>query len=292
MRDEDSGDERLVYPLRDGRLSRREFGALAAGAGLAAAVPRTAAAMEVDEMDVEVPTPDGKADACFVYPVKGARAGVLMWPDIFGLRPAFRQMARRLAESGYAVLVVNPFYRTQRAPTAPEHPDWSDPALRTMLLKLKDTLTPERVVTDATAFTAWLDAQPAVSPGHKLGACGYCMSGGFTLRAAAALPARIGAGASFHGGGLVTGAADSPDRLIPQVRAPFLIAIAANDDASEPQAKEVLKAAFAKSGVPAEVEVYPGTQHGWCPPDSSVYNREQADRAFARMLALFAKALG
>ena len=200
-------------------------------------------------------------------------------------------MATRLAESGYAVLVINPFYRRQRAPTAPEHPDFSDPATRTALMGLAGTLNPQTAVTDATAFVGYLDAQPSVDKKRKIGTTGYCMGGPFVFRTAAAFPNRVGAGATFHGGGLVTDAPDSPHRLIPRMRAHFLIAIAENDDQKQPEAKGVLRESFAKAHLPAEIEVYAGTMHGWCPPDSQVYNHDQAEKAWSRLLALFGTSL-
>jgi len=226
-----------------------------------------------------------------VHPSTGRHPGVLMWPDIFGLRPAFRAMATRLAESGYAVLVVNPFYRIQKAPTAPEHPDFGDPDTRKALLALAGSLSPATAATDATAFIGFLDANPAVDQRRKAGTLGYCMSGPIALRTAAALPGRIGAVATFHGGGLVTSKPDSPHLLIPQIRAHALIAIAASDDAQEPDSKGVLREAFARAQLPAEVEVYAGTKHGWCPTDSAVYDHDQAEKAWARLVALFGSSL-
>jgi carboxymethylenebutenolidase len=217
---------------------------------------------------------------------------VLMWPDIFGLRPAFRHMARRLAEAGFAVLVPNPFYRTKHAPTAPESPDFNDPPTRNALMALMGSLSPDTVGTDVRAYVGWLDSQSSVDRKRRMGTMGYCMSGPYTLRGAAALPDRIGAGASFHGGGLVTDKPDSPHLLIPKIHAPFLIAIASNDDQRQPEQKTVLREAFEKAKVPAEVEVYAGALHGWCPPDSRVYNDEQAEKAWSRMLALFKDNLG
>jgi carboxymethylenebutenolidase len=291
MCDHDSLDDMVKYRLRMG-LSRREFGRLTLGAGVVAALPAVADALAVKDAEVEIKTADGTADAYFVHPEKGSHPAVLIWPDIFGLRPAFRQMARRLAESGYAVLVMNPFYRTKKAPTAPEHPDFNDPPTRDALMALMHTLTPDTAVTDAQAFVPWLDAQAAVSRKHKMATTGYCMGGPFTLRTAAAFPQRVGAGATFHGGGLVTDKPDSPHLLVPKIRAQYLFAIAANDDQRQPEAKDVLRAAFAKAKLPAEIEVYTGTQHGWCPPDSQVYNPEQAEKAWSRMLVLFKNALG
>jgi carboxymethylenebutenolidase len=285
-------DDLDEFARRSGDLTRRQFGALALGAGLAAALPKLVNAAETTGTDVEIKTPDGVADAYFVHPAVGKYPGVLIWPDIFGLRPAFKAMATRLAESGYSVLVINPFYRTKKAPTAPDHPDFNDPATRQALMSLMGTLTPDTAVTDAKAFVSFLDSQPSVERKRKIGTTGYCMGGPFVFRAAAALPDRIGAGATFHGGGLVTDKPDSPHVLIPQMKAHFLIAIAENDDTRQPEAKDVLRDAFAKAHLPAEIEVYAGTLHGWCPPDSQVYNREQAEKAWSRMLALFSSSLG
>jgi carboxymethylenebutenolidase len=292
MCDHDSLDDMIEYQRRSG-LSRRQFGALTVGAGLVSLLPWAIGAGElaVTESEVDIKTPDGTADAYFVHPAKGSSAAVLVWPDIFGLRPAFRQMGKRLAESGYAVLVVNPFYRAKRAPTAPEHADFNDPATRSALMELMQSLSPTTTQTDATAFVSWLDAQPAVSRKRKMGTTGYCMGGPLTMRTAAALPDRVGAGCSFHGGGLVTDKPDSPHLLIPKMKAQYLIAIAENDHKRQPEAKDVLRQAFDKANLHAEIEVYPGTMHGWCPIDSPVYNHEQAERAWSRMVVLFKSAL-
>jgi carboxymethylenebutenolidase len=321
MCDNDSFDDMVIYRLRPERLSRRGFGSVSLGAGLAslldigcksadpapgpvpaptaatsgAAIARTASAaneVTATESEVSIMTPDGACDAYFVHPTTGTAPAVLIWPDIFGLRPAFRQMGKRLAESGYAVLVVNPFYRTKRAPTSSPHAAFEDPATRDALMALAHSLTPETEVTDAKALTAWLDQQPSVERSRKMGTVGYCMGGPLVLRTAATNPERIGAAATFHGGGLVTDKPDSPHLLIPKMRAHFLIAIAANDDAKQPGAKETLKAAFAQASLPAKVEVYEGTMHGWCPPDSHVYNRDAAEKAWGELLVLFKSALG
>ena len=290
MCDQDHFEDDLAKYAERTALTRRQLGVLSAGAGLALLLPRAAQAQGLRERDVEIVTPDGKADCFFVHPASGAHAGVLVWPDILGLRPAFRQMGRRLAESGYAVLVVNPFYRMKRAPVAPAGATFADPATRELVMPLARALNATTHVTDARAFVAWLDAQPAVDASKKLGTTGYCMGGPITMRSAAALPERIGAAASFHGGGLVTEAPDSPHRLVPQMKAAYLFAIAENDDAREPAAKDALREAFAKAGLAAEIEVYPAA-HGWCPPDSPVYDEAQAERAWGRMLALFARTL-
>jgi carboxymethylenebutenolidase len=302
MCDDDSLDDMLAYRLRQETLSRRGFGALTLGAGVASLVgcappqqelrPTTpGGATATTEADVSIPTPDGTCDAYFVHPATGAAPAVLVWPDIFGLRPAFRQMGKRLAESGYAVLVVNPFYRQARAPTSAPHANIEDPAVREPLMALMRSLTADTAATDAKAFTAWLDQQPGVDKARKMGVTGYCMGGPLVMRTAAAFPDRIGAAATFHGGSLVTDKPDSPHLLIPRMKARFLLAIAANDDAKQPDAKTVLKDAFARASLPAEIEVYAGTMHGWCPPDSHVYNQEAAEKAWGRQLALFKEAL-
>jgi carboxymethylenebutenolidase len=291
MCDEQAFDDMVEYTLRNGGISRRELGTLAFGAGLALALPRAANAAETSESEAEIKTPDGTADAYFVHPAAGKHPGVLIWPDIFGLRPAFRQMGKRLAESGYAVLVVNPFYRTKKAPTAPEHADFDDPDTRKMLMDLKATLSLATARTDAQAFIPWLDGQVATDTKKKVGTTGYCMSGPFAFQTAATFPDRVGAAATFHGGGLVTDQPDSPHLLIPRMKAHFLVAIAENDDQKQPDAKNALRDAFAKAGLPAEIEVYAGALHGWCPPDSAVYNAAQAEKAWGRMMALFKEAL-
>ena len=248
-------------------------------------------AQEVTEQDVEVTTPDGVADCFFVHPASGSHPGVVVWPDILGLRPAFRQMGRRLAESGYSVLVVNPFYRSARAPVVPEGASFRDQSVRNTVFPLARELNAETHVTDARAFVDFLDSQEAVDPDRKMGTTGYCMGGPITMRTAWARADRIGAGASFHGGGLVTDQPDSPHLLVAEMDAHYLFAIAENDDKNDPEAKNVLRETFAAAGLPAEIEVYEGALHGWCPPDSSVYNEAQAERAWSRLLALFEAAL-
>ena len=226
-----------------------------------------------------------------MHPSSGVHPGVLIWPDALGLRPAFEQMGRRLAESGYAVLVVNPYYRTMKAPVLPEGASFRDKATRDTIFPLMRSLSPETNVTDARAFVGFLDSQDAVASDRKMGTMGYCMGGPITMRTAAALPGRIGAGASFHGGRLVTDTPDSPHLLVDKMRAHYLFAIAENDNKKDPEAKNVLREVFAAAGLPAEIEVYAGTQHGWCPPDSAVYNEAQAERAWSRLLALLETAL-
>jgi len=273
------------------KLTRREFGALSVGAGMAMFLPSAQGAVAVTESEVNVKTPDGMADCYFVHPSTGTAPGVVVWPDILGLRSAFRKMGKRLAESGYAVLVVNPFYRGKKAPVVPEGTVFSDPAVGTVIRPMANALNATTHATDAKALIAFLDSQPSVAKNRKIGTTGYCMGGPIVMRTAAAVPDRIGAAATFHGGPLVSAAADSPHLLIPQMKAQFLIAVAVNDDAREPETKKVLGDSFAKAKLPAEIEVYAGAQHGWCPPDSPVYNEAQAEKAWSRLLALFDKAL-
>ena len=287
MCDERTASDTVEY-LRAKKLTRREFGAVSAGAGLAMFWPRAANAQDVTASEIDVTTPDGVADCHFVHPASGAHPGVLIWPDAFGLRPAKRQMARRLAESGYSVLVVNQYYRSQRAPIVETR---NFAAEAGTLRPLMGTLNADTHVRDARAFVGFLDSQSSVDSNRKMGTMGYCMGGPITMRTAAALPDRIGAGASFHGGGLVTDQPDSPHLLVPQMTAHYLFAIAANDDENDPEAKNVLREVFDAAGLPAEIEVYEGALHGWCPPDTQVYNEPQAERAWSRLLALFERAL-
>jgi len=291
MCDQDHYEEDLKKYLERSNLSRRDLGALSLGVGLALLLPRAANAVDVKEQDVDIKTPDGTADAYFVHPAAGAHAGVLIWPDVLGLRPAFRAMGKRLAESGYSVLVVNPFYRQKRAPVVPEGASFADEKVRAAVLQLAQQLNATTHTTDAKAFVAWLDSQSAVDKNKKIGTTGYCMGGPITMRTAAAVPERVGAAGSFHGGGLVTNAPDSPHLLVPKIKAQYLFAIADNDDMREPDTKNVLRDAFAKVNVPAEIEVYKGAMHGWCALDSMVYDKDKAERAWSRLLVLFEKAL-
>ena len=277
--------DRLEYEAR-GWVTRRQFGALL-GAGVAMMLPQVVNAVAVTESDVTVMTPDGTADCYFVHPVSGTAHAVLVWPDIFGLRPAFRQMGKRLAETGYSVLVVNPFYRVKKAPTAEKGSATPIP----QLLPLAQALNETTQTTDARAFIGWLDRQSSVARNRKVGTQGYCMGGPIARRTAAAVPDRVGAAASFHGGGLVTEMPNSPHLQVSKTKAQLLIAIAANDDMRSPNEKNVLKDTFAKANVPAEIEVYANAAHGWCPPDSQVYNEQQAEKAWSRLLALYSKAL-
>jgi carboxymethylenebutenolidase len=277
--------DQLEYEAR-GQVTRRQFGAIV-GAGMVMLLPKVANAVAVTDGDVSIKTPDGTADGYFVHPASGTAPAVLLWPDIFGLRPAKRQMAKRLAESGYSVLVVNPFYRVKKAPTADKGAATPIPEVLPLMQALTDTTN----ATDAQAFIAWLDQQPSVAKNRKIGTQGYCMGGPMAFRTAAAVPDRVGAVASFHGGGLVTPAPNSPHLQAAKTKAQFLIEIAENDDARTPTDKTVLKDTFATAKLPAEIEVYTGAAHGWCPPDSQVYNEAQAEKAWARLLALYGKAL-
>jgi carboxymethylenebutenolidase len=286
MCDQDHFDnDRLEYEAR-GLVTRKQFGVML-GAGVAMMLPRVANAVTVTESDVTVTTPDGTADCYFVHPSTGAAPAVLFWPDIFGLRPALRTMGKRLAESGYSVLVVNPFYRTKKAPTAPNGATTPIADVMPLARSLNETTH----MTDAKAFIGWLDAQKPVDTKRKVGTQGYCMGGPIAFRTAAAVPDRVGAVASFHGGGLVIDAPNSPHIQASKTHAQFLIAIAENDDQRAPNDKTVLKETFANANLPAEIEVYAGAAHGWCPPDSRVYNDAQAEKAWSRLLALYSKAL-
>lgn len=291
MCDEITVKETNAFLKASGVLSRRQFHGLTGAAALAAMLPKAANAADVTESDVTIETPDGTADCYFVHPSAGKAPAVLIWPDILGLRPAFRAMGKRLAESGYAVLVVNPFYRSAKAPVVAEGASFQDADVRQKVMGYRMKLTPQATDTDAKAFTAFLDAQDAVDTGRPMGTTGYCMGGPMTFRTAAIAPDRVGAVGTFHGAQLVTDGPDSPHLLIPKTKASYLIAIAENDDERQPEAKTVLRETFDKAGLTAEVEVYKGTMHGWCPPDTQVYNKEQAEKAWSRMLALFQTAL-
>jgi carboxymethylenebutenolidase len=287
MCDRDHSEDDILEYEKRGLVTRRQFGVLL-GAGVAMMLPKVADAVTVTESEVTIKTPDGTADCYFVHPSTGTAPAVLVWPDIFGLRPAFRQMGKRLAESGYSVLVVNPFYRVKKAPTAEQGAATPIPGL----LPLAQAMTETTNMTDAKAFIAWLDQQPSVAKNRKVGTQGYCMGGPLAFRTAAAVPDRVGAVASFHGGNLVMkDNPNSPHLLAAKTKAQFLIAIASNDDMRAPTDKTVMKETFANAKLPAEIEVYEGAMHGWCPPDSGVYNEPQAEKAWSRLLALYGKAL-
>lgn len=273
-------------------ISRRELGALSLGAGLALLLPRAADAVDVAASEINVRTPDGMADCHFVHPVSGKHPAVLVWPDARGMRPAYHAMAKRLAESGYAVLVVNPYYRGARGQVWPEGADprqGGNPMAK--IQPLLAQLSQETNRTDAIALMAYLDARPEVDTSRKAATTGYCLGGPVTMITAAQFPSRIGAACSFHGVRLATDGPDSPHLLVPKMQAQYLFAIAADDDAREPEVKTILRSAFDGAGLEAQIEVYEGTQHSWCTPDSPVHNVAQAERAWSRMLALFETAL-
>jgi carboxymethylenebutenolidase len=284
MCDKDHFAESVKEYEARGLITRRQFGVLV-GAGVAMMLPEVANAQQTSEKDVEIKTPDGTCDAYFVYPSSGSAAAVLIWPDIFGLRPAMRTMGKRLASSGYSVLVVNPFYRVGK-PTA----TGATPIQQ--MMPFRKGMSPAGDMSDAKAFIAWLDQQPQVNRNRRVGTQGYCMGGPMTFHTASAVPDRVGAVASFHGGGLVgkEGDANSPHLLAAATKASFLIAIAENDDKTRPNDKTVLKETFDKAKLFSEIEVYPAA-HGWCPPDTQVYNEPAAEKAWARLLALYSKAL-
>ena len=255
-----------------------------------AAEPAAATETETASRNVVIDTPDGKAEAFFVAPKTGKYPGVLMWPDIAGLREAFTTMATYLASVGYAVLVVNHYYRSTKLPVLSNFAEWRTEAGKAKITPMKDALTPERISKDGAAFVAWLDQQPEVDKAKKLASSGYCMTGSYTFRTAAAAPARVGVVASFHGGGLVTNEPTSPHTLLAKMKAAALICIAQSDDEREPETKTTLKKTADAAHLAAEIEVYPA-QHGWCVLDAPVYDQTQAERAWARMIATFERYL-
>jgi len=273
-------------------LSRRQFSTMSAGTAIMAAVPGYIARpapgpLPTKARAVIITTSDGKADAWFYAPETGKHPAVILWPDIAGLRAAYQTMGARLASAGYAVLVVNHYYRGALAPVLDTLAAWRTPEGQAKLKPLIARITPQGTVRDASAFVGWIDSQAEVDTAKRIGTCGYCMGGPYTVRTAFAVPARIGAAASFHGAGLVGEDMDSPDKLIVKTQAAFLFAIAQNDDASAPGDKDALRAAAKAAGRPAEIEVYPA-QHGWCTIDAPIYSQAQAEKAWGRMLALFA----
>jgi len=292
MCDNDTQKDVEEYLRRHPEMTRRDFTKLATGAGLAMMFPPMANAQSVSERDVEIRTPDGVADCYFVYPSSGAHAAVLVWPDILALRPAFREMGKRLARSGYAVLTVNPFYRDARSPVVGRGASFGQPETREIVLPMARNLNEDTHFTDARAFTGWLDDQPEVDTNKGIGTTGYCMGGPMVMRTVAAVPERFAAGATFHGGGLATNNADSPHLLIPDTRAAMLHCVAENDDENDPQAKTTLREAYDAAGILAEIEVYADAMHGWCAIDSQVYHQTQAERAWSRLLNLFEENLG
>ena len=279
-------------------ITRRDFVKTTAAAGFAvAAAGATLGAQQVVETNVEIRTPDGTCDAAFIHPATGSHPAVVIWPDAFGLRPSMRDIAKRLASEGYSVLVPNPFYRVAKAPVFDDASNFNfgDPAQRSKLAPLMGSINAEGAAErDAAAFIAWLDAQRQVDRTKKVGTQGYCMGGALVVRTAAAVSNRVGAGASFHGGGLVTPNPNSPHLLAPKIKARMYFGVASNDDAQQPDAKTKLKDAFDAAKVPAEVEVYPQAQHGWCVPDmpkqpsgQPIYNKPDAEHAWGKLLALY-----
>ena len=284
MADEDYLDRSKIKP----GVSRRGFAAGSAAVGLAVSGAARAAAADVVETDVEIKTPDGTCDAALFHPPgKAKHPAVLMWTDIFGLRPTFRDMGRRLANEGYVVLVPNPFYRLHKAPWPDPPIDFNNPADRARLGPLTAGFTPDAVPRDAVAYLGFLDSQHVTSTKAKAGVVGYCMGGPLTMRTAAALPDRIGAGCSCHGGGLVDATPNSPHLLVPKIKAAYYFGIADNDDQRQPDAKDKLRAAFDAAHVPATIEVYKGCNHGWCVKDGAAYNEAGAERAWGNMLSLY-----
>ena len=292
--DHEKNDESLS------ELSRRDFVALSLAAGLAAATGSASAAeLPVVETNVEIKTPDGTSDAVFIHSTSGSHPGVLIWADAFGLRPAMRDIGKRIAAQGYSVLVPNPFYRLAKAPVFDTSSfSFQNKADMAKLYEMMGPLNaPGAAEKDAGAYIAFLDAQPQVNKAKKIGTQGYCMGGPLVVKTAAALPNRVGAGASFHGGGLVTDKPDSPHLLAPKIKARMYFGIASNDDMRQPDAKDKLKEVFAAAKVPAEVEVYPGAQHGWCVPDmpfqdgKPIYSKPDAERAWGKLVALYKMAL-
>jgi len=278
-------------------ITRRDFVAMSIAAGLAAAAgTNVSAQQQVVEQNVEIKTPDGTADAAFIHPATGTYPGVLIWPDAFGLRPSMRELGKRLAAEGYSVLIPNPFYRTAKAPVfeSASNFDFANQADRAKLAPLMGPLNaPGAAERDAAAYIAWLDAQRQVDRTKKIGTQGYCMGGPLVVKTAASVANRVGAGASFHGGGLVTANPDSPHLLAPKIMGRMYFGVATNDDMQQPDAKDKLRAAFTAAKVPAEVEVYPA-QHGWCVPDmpkqangQPIYSKPDADRAWGKLLALY-----
>src|SRR5215475_8155283 len=290
--------------MQDDEITRRDFVSMSVAASIAAAATgaESMAQKRGVETNVEIKTADGVCDAAFIHPANGAHPAVLIWPDAFGLRPSMRDMAKRLVQEGsYSVLVPNPFYRVAKSPVVENASkfNFNDPGQRGKLTPLMGSINAAGAAErDAAAFIAWLDGQRQVDRMKKIGTQGYCMGGALVVKTAAAVPNRVGAGASFHGGGLVTANADSPHLLAPKIKGRMYFGIAANDDMQQPDAKTKLKAAFEAAKVPAEIEVYSQSQHGWCvsdmpkqPNGQPIYNKADADRAWGKLLALYKAAL-
>ena len=294
-------DEEPKAQSSSGDVSRRDFVTLSVAAGIAiAAGSASGAELPVVETSVAVKTPDGTCDAVFIHPTTGTHPGVVIWPDAFGLRPSMRDIGKRIAAEGYSVLVPNPFYRVAKAPVFddPSKFNFGNPADMAKLTPLMASINaPGAAERDAVAFVAFLDGQRQVDRTKKVGTQGYCMGGPLVVKTAAAVPNRVGAGASFHGGGLVTDQPTSPHLLAPKIRARMYFGVASNDDMRQPDAKDKLKEAFAAAKVPAEIEVYSGALHGWCVPDmplqngSPIYNKPDAERAWTKLVALYKAAL-
>ncbi len=295
----------LRYPAKQpnddvqyGKMTRRDFVAFSVTAGVVATVGCAPGEIVVVEEDVEITTPDGVADAAYIHPDSGEHPGVLIWTDAFGLRPSFRAMARRLAADGYSVLVPNPFYRVERAPSFPDASVVNFGEVGQRIGQLMGSIgAPDAAERDASAYIPFLDAQENVDASKPIGTQGYCMGGPLIMRTAASQPARIGAAASFHGGGLVTPSPNSPHLMVPNMQARLYIAVAANDDANQPEAKDVLRQSFADAGVTAEVEVFSDSQHGWCVTDmpaqggNAIYDEVEAERAWGKMMEMYRAAL-
>jgi carboxymethylenebutenolidase len=282
------------------KISRRDFTALSLAAGVAAATSASGAeAADMLDTDVVVTTADGSCDAALIHPKgKGQWPGIILFVDVFGLRPTMREMAKRLAATGYTVLVPNPYYRTTKAPGLPATLDFSSAEDRAKIAKVREPMTDQAVMSDSAAYVKFLDAQATVNKKKKMGVFGYCMGGPMTMQAAAANPTRVGAGASFHGGGLVTDKPESPHLKVPQMKAQFYFAIATNDDERQPDAKTKLAEAFKAAGLPESQEVYAGCNHGWCvkdmpngPDGKPLYNEAGAEKAWSELTALYKRAM-
>jgi carboxymethylenebutenolidase len=275
-------------------LSRRDFIAMSVAAGIAAATAGSAsAAMTVTETDVEIKTPDGTCDAAFIHPTAGSHPAVLIWTDAFGLRPSMRDIGKRIAAEGYSVLVPNPFYRVKPGPAVENVATFNFQTDMARIQPLMASINaPGACEKDATAFIAWLDTQKQVNKSKKVGTQGYCMGGPLVVKTCAAVPDRVGAGGSFHGGGLVSDKPDSPHLLAPKIKARMYFGIASNDDMRQPDMKDKLRESFAAAHVPAEIEVY-SSKHGWCvkdmPSDAQgpIYNMADAEKAWSKLVALY-----
>ncbi len=292
MCDELTEKDNEQFFANEGKINRRDFGKIGIAALLAAILPKGAFAGAVTETTVEIPTTDGVSDCYFVRPTSGKHPGVILWPDLKGSRPAYTAMAKQLAETGYSVLVVNPYYRDAKAPVVSPDATFSDPDTLKFLRGMASKLTHKAVTADANAYIKFLDNQPSVDLNRKLGTMGYCMGGELVVLTAAADPSRIGAVASFHGSrSIVWDGPDSPHLLIAKSSAQALHAVAENDDQRSPETKEIIRAVYKAAGMPAEIEVYEDTLHGWCTPDFHGYHEKQAKKAWSRLLHLFENAL-